>query len=362
MVVVQDQQLVRPVGGDLVVDVVFHPLPPRRHDRELALGLRGVEQPRLAGHRARHGQDQEALAAGQADTDPELLVALLIDEDVVGRGGADYVPPHPERPPGVVDRGVEQRRAVQRPGRAVERVRYLVGPGLAGHQVLDPQREALPAGEVGGVSQQPAVGAHAVGTDREELPVARQLVAVQQHLLAVQRRAVLAYRRPGVVRADGPAAEHRVLLALDRPHVVPPAALAARHGQVGFLGPRLDLAEDGLAKALLARRQRLGVGILRLEEGDRLRAFLVGQPRVLVDERVAMEGALLADPPGGRRLGAVGGGARWLGAHGSGVYEGPDDRVTAGAPDASWPERGAAAMVWSGRTRADTLPSPRERP
>ena len=301
VVVVQDQQAAGRAGARLVLDLVLHALPARRDEADLSLGPGGVQQPGLAGDRARDRQDQEPLAAGQPHADPELLVRLLVDQHVLRRGRAEHVPPHPVRPPGVVDGDVEQRRAIQRPGRAVEGVRDLVGRRLPGHQVLDPEGEALAAGEIGGVREQPPVRAHRVRAHSEERPVTGQLVPVEQHLLALERRAVRAHRRPGVVRADGAAAEHRVLLALDRPGVVPPAALAGRHGQVGLLGPGLDLAEDGLAQARLAGGQRLGVGVLGLEERDRLRIVLVLQPGVLVDERVIVKGALVADPPGGRR-------------------------------------------------------------
>src|SRR3712207_7319346 len=44
------------------------------------------------------------------------------------------LPPHPVRPPRLVDGQVEERGAVGRPGAAVERVGHLVGEHLAGAQ------------------------------------------------------------------------------------------------------------------------------------------------------------------------------------------------------------------------------------
>ncbi len=304
-VVVQDQQPVRPARRvELVLDRVLDAVPARRHHGELARRVGGVQQPDLAGQLARAGDHQVALAAGQADADPEPLVGLL-EHDHVARGrGADQVPPDPVGPPGLVHRDVEQRRAVGRPRAAVERAGDLVRRDLAGGQVLDPHGEPLAALEVGRVRELAAVRADVERAQREELAVPRELVPVEQDLLAVQRAAVgPVIGGRGVAGLDRAAALHRVLLALDRPRVVPPAALAVRHRQVGLLGPGLDLVEDRGPQALLARRQRLGVGVLRLQVGDGLRVLLVRQPRELVHEGVPVVDPLARHPPHLRRPG-----------------------------------------------------------
>jgi hypothetical protein len=107
---------------------------------------------------------------------------------------------------------------------------------------------------------------------------------------------------------------HRVLLALDRPGVVPPAALARRHRQVALLGPGLDLGEDLVLQRRERRRGGLGKGVLGLEVGDRVRVVAVGEPGVLVVNRVAVVGALAWDLLGERRR------ALGFGAHNGPVY------------------------------------------
>jgi len=167
---------------------------------------------------------------------------------------------------------------------------------------LDPQREALVAGEVGGVGQPALVRAGAERAEAEELVAVGQLVTVEQHLLPVQRPAVRGDRRDHLAGPDRAPAVHRVLLALDRPGVVPPAALAHRDGQVALLGARLDLLEDLLAQRGQMAGERAGVGVLGLQVADRVRVLLVGEPGVLVDHGVAVEGARAGDLLGLGRL------------------------------------------------------------
>ena len=178
----------------------------------------------------------------------EALVRLLEDHDVLGGLCADPVPPDPVRPPGVVHGRVEHGGAVQGPRAAGVGVRDLVRQRGPGGQVLDPQREPLVAGEVGGVGQPALVRAGAERAEAEELVADGQFVAVEQLLLPVQRLAVRGDRRDHLAGPHRAAAVHRVLLALDRPRVVPPAALAHRHGQVALLSARLDLLEDLIAQ------------------------------------------------------------------------------------------------------------------
>ena len=285
-----------------MLHVVVHALAARRHHAELSRRASGVQQPDLAGQHARAPDHDVALAAGQAHPDVEALVRFLEHHGVVGGGGADPVPPDPVRPPGVVHRRVEHGGAVQGPCAAGVGVRDLVRQRGPGGQVLDPQREPLVAGEVGGVGQPALVRAGPERAEAEELVAGRQLVAVEQHLLVVQRLAVLGHRREHLAGPDRAPAVHRVLLALDRPCVVPPAALAHRDGQVALLGARLDLLEDLLAQRGQVAGQRVGVGVLGLQVADRVRVLLVREPRVLVDHGVAVEGARAGDLLGLGRL------------------------------------------------------------
>ena len=301
-VVVQDQQaagVAGPARAGLVLHRVLDALPPRQHDPWRRHRLGGVQQPHLARQLARRRDAQVALAAGQPHPDPVPLVAFLQHDHVVGDRGTHQVPPHPEGAPGRVGRGVEQRRTVLGPGAAVVGVGDLVRGGLPGHQVLDPQRVAFRAGEIGRVGKHPAVRADAERAEREERRVPGQLVAVEQDLLAGQRPVLVHRRRGGLPRQRGAPAVQRVLLALDGPGVVPPVPLAGRHRQVGLLGTALDLAEDRLAEPGLARGHRGGVGVLGLQVGDRLRVVLPGQPGVLVHDGVTVVGPFVADPPGG---------------------------------------------------------------
>ena len=244
-----------------------------------------------------------------AHVDVEALVGLLVQHDVLIGRGADPVPPHPVGPPRVVDRHVEQDRTIQRPRAAVVGARDLVGQQGPGGQVLDPDREPLVAGEVGGVRQVAPVRARLVRAEGEEARPGGQLVAVEQHFLTVQRLAVLGQRRDDLARPDRAAAVHRVLLALDRPAVQPPVALAHRDRQVALLGSGLDLGEDLLLERGEPGGDRVGVGVLGRQVGDRVRVVLGGQPGVLIGHGVAVVGALVGDLLG----------RRWLGAHGGTV-------------------------------------------
>jgi hypothetical protein len=127
-----------------------------------------------------------------------------------------------------------------------------------------------------------------------------QFVAVEEYLLAGRRRTVHCGRWIGDRGIDGDPAVDGVLLALHHPAVVPPTALAGRHRQVGLLRPALDLVEDRFAEPGQRRGDRLGVPVLRLEIGDRVRVVLVGEPGVLVDHGVAVERPLGRYPLGDR--------------------------------------------------------------
>lgn len=281
----------------------------------------GGDDQDLAGHLAVDVDQDELLRPGQLHADPEPLVVLLVDHHVVGSGRADGVPPDPVRPPGVIHCHVEQHRGVGRPGGAVEGVGHLVGQQLAGGQVLHAQGEPLVPGEVGGVGQPATVRADVERAQREEVVPLGQEVAVEQHLLAVEPGAVGADRRLDLPVADRAAAVHPILLALDSPGVVPVPTLAGRHGQVGLPGALAGLLEQRRAQLGQVRRTRVGVRVLGGQVGDRLRVVLGGEPGVLVDDGVAVVGAL-AGHPLRRGRGSLGGhGGHVTGRHP--LYAGP---------------------------------------
>ena len=130
-VVVQHQEHVV-AADDGVLDAVLDALAARRDDPELAGRVVGVEDAVLAGDLAAAADDEEAVAAGAADRDPEALVGLVVDQDVLGRVGAEPVPPDLVGPPGVVDGRVEEVLAGEVPGGAVRRAGDLVRQQLAG--------------------------------------------------------------------------------------------------------------------------------------------------------------------------------------------------------------------------------------
>ena len=186
--------------------------------------------------------------------------------------------------------------AVAAPGGPAEHPGDLVVLETAGPQVLDPHREPLVAGRVGGVGQQVGVRADRGAAQGEELVALGQLVDVEQQLLAGQgglvRDAVLVGLRgsPVVVAADRDPAGGAVLLALVGAGVVPEAAVARRHRQVGLAGAGLDLLEDGLPQVGEVADPLLGVGVLGLEVGRDVGVLLGPQPVVLVDAGAAVVG------------------------------------------------------------------------
>ncbi len=287
-VVVHDQQ---PIAGRF--DVVLHALAPRCDAPRHARGVVDAEQPALRGDLAAGPEDQPALVAAGAHTEPEPLVRLGQHLDVLGRIGSQPVAEHHVRAPGLVGPGVEHV-FVPRPGDPVGGVGDLLRQQFTGRQVLDRQGEPLGAGDVQRIGQQPPAGGHAEGADGEELLIARLDIAVEQHFLADDLLLGVRRRRP--VRRPDPAVDP-ILRPLDGPGVVPVGRAVAvrreaRHRQVGLLGPRLDLAEDRLGQRAEVGRLRVGVGILGLEVADDLGILLVPQPFVGITERVPVMGPL----------------------------------------------------------------------
>ena len=283
-VVVHDQQ---PIAGRL--DVVLHALAARRDAPRHAFGVVGAEQPALRGDLAARPEQHPAVVAAAAHAEPEPLVRLGQHLDVLGRIGPQPVSEHHVRAPGLVGPGVEHV-VVLRPGDPVRGVGDLLGQQFAGRQVLDHQGEPLSPGEVQRIGQQPPVGGDAEGADGEELLVSRLDIAVEQHLLADDLLLGVRWRRP-VGRPD-PAVDP-ILRTLDGAGVVPVGrAVAVRrvagHRQVGFLGTRLDLAEDRLGQRAEVGGLRVGVGVLGLQVADDLGIVLVPQPFVRVAERVSV--------------------------------------------------------------------------
>jgi hypothetical protein len=278
--VVDDQQLVA-----RVLHVVLDPFSPRSHHDRLAGGVVGVEQPDLAGQLAAEGDLDRLLVAGQVHADPEPLVRLGQHQDVLA--GAQRVPPDLERPPGVVDPGVEDGGAVRGPGGAVVDVRELVRQELARGQVLHAQGEPLVTHQVDGVGEQPSVRGHVDGAEREELGVAGNDIAVEQHLLAGIS--------PSVAGGSSPSARTRQVIAYCLPSTVRCSTSGCRAGWAhsgrsagsARRSPRRlpPATVPGAPCAPRCRRSRPQVV-------EHLRAGLVPQPLVVVDEDIAVMGAV----------------------------------------------------------------------
>src|SRR5690606_24121755 len=313
-VVVQDQEAT--IAVRVMLDVVLDALPAGRDQHRVRLRTRGIDDPDLAGHLAVRINDHVSVRPAEPDADPEPFVGLLVDEYVspatvplavvspatvplatlrlgavlltaVRAAAAEPVPPHAVRAPGIVNGEVEHRGVVGRPRRTVEDVRDLVRQHLAGAKVLEPQREALVAGEVDRVREQVAVRAHVEGAEREVRRGAGLDVAVEQHLLAREWCTVACGRRGDLASLHPAAAVDPVLLPFDGAGVVPVPVLAYGYREVRLLGPRLDLVEDRLAQALLVLRPLPRVGVLGLEVRDGVRVVGVGEPGELVDHPVA---------------------------------------------------------------------------
>ena len=122
-------------------------------------------------------------------------------------------------------------------------------------------------------------------------------VRVEHHLLAVERNAGLHRRRiPIVLVSDRHAALRGVLFALFGAGEIPVAVHARRHGHVGFLHMRFEFVEQGLPQRFERFHTPFAVAVLRRHVVAYILRFLVPQPFVLVDEGVAVEGALLRHP------------------------------------------------------------------
>ena len=212
------------------------------------------------------GDDDVALAAGELQPDVEALVGLLVDENVVDLLGPELVAPHLVGAHGVVRHRVEEVALVGRPCRAVVGPFEQVRPIGARRHVADAQRELLVTVEVGGPGQQAVARADLEGTELEEALALGVGVLVQQDDLG------------GAGGARAPAMDRSRRAPRPSAHV-PPRTLPAGHALVGFLGPGLDLAEDGVDQVGVVGQPRVGVGVLGLEVGNGVGILPIPHPR-----------------------------------------------------------------------------------
>src|ERR1700722_81885 len=211
--------------------------------------------------------------------------------------------PHRVGTPCRIEGDVVDGSVVGGPGRARADADDLVGVLLSGTKIPEPQRITLVADYVDGIGQHISVRADAGGPEREEIVPFGFDVFVEQHLLAGDLGIFVEDRWVPVSRIGYRAtALDTVLLAFETASVVPPVAPADRYRQVSFLGARLDLIEDALAQRLEGGSRLGGVVVLGLQIGEHLRAGLVAQPFVRIDEHVMVEFSPGIDPLGDRRF------------------------------------------------------------
>ena len=214
-------------------------------------------------------------------------------ESAVGRDRrADLVEPDGVRPPGVVDRGVDDEPAVGGELRAGERLGDHVRQVTAGGELAHADGVPLVAGDIDAVEQEGPVRGDLEAAEGEELVALGLDVAVEQNLLAGHGLVGVEFRRgPVVGRSERCAALDAVLLAFAGAAVVPPVAPADRYREVGLQRARLDLLEDACALGLQMGRARIRVGVLALQVRDHLGVVLVAQPLVAVLDVVAVMAA-----------------------------------------------------------------------
>ena len=247
-------------------------------------GRRRVEQVDLAGDVRAGGDQQEAGAARLGDRDEEGRVVLLVEDGIAGRVVAQPVGADTVGPQILVELDIEQRPPVLGPLDRAGGVDDQVGQLVAAVQIAQMQPVALGAVLVGGVGEQPAVGADVQGAQVEVGLALGQLDLVQEddRLSGIERPAV-----------PGP-----VLGAREELPVILEAALAHRHRAVVGLDPRLELGVQMLDLRPQRRHEALEPGVLGLEIGADLgvrdlRVGGIAQPGIVVGP--AQAEALVAD-------------------------------------------------------------------
>ena len=165
-----------------MLGVVLHPLPTTadRDGRRLWFAWRRRPRPRACPAPAEITISPPLLA--RPDVQLEPLVGLVEDQHVLVVRRADSVPPHLERPVGVVVDGVEEVVGRRAPRAAVVAARHLVVQVGAALQVAEAQPVDLVARPVDGVGQQVLVRADHGEPELEVRRVVGEEVGVQEDL------------------------------------------------------------------------------------------------------------------------------------------------------------------------------------
>ena len=233
---------------------------------------------------------------GQSDAHPEAFIRLAVDLHVIRDGGADTVAHHRVRTPCAVEQHVEHPLRVRREAGAADALEPFLQL-VAGLKIADAEIVAFVAARVGAVQHPAAVLGDVHAADTEEIMALRLGVGVEHHLFAVEWHTGLHRRRIPIVRAaNRHPALHGILFALLGAGEVPVAIHARRHGHVGFLHMRFEFLEQRFAQRFERRHALFAVAVLRRHIVAHILRFLVAQPFVVIDERIAVEGALLWHP------------------------------------------------------------------
>ena len=224
----------------------------------LAIGLVAPQVTALAGHLARRGEDDEALALGQLDAELEAFVVLLEDQHVSRGRRAEHVAPHLVWAHGLVRPDVEERPAVRRPGRTVVNAVEDVLEVSPTREVTKAQLVELVAGDVHRVGEDVLVRASFNEPELEIFVALGELVDIQLNLFR------------GVHGIPAPA-EDLVIEALNRSDVVPPALEEGGRGYVGLLDSGHDLLVEPLLEPGRGAHGGVRVLVLGFQVGDNLR-------------------------------------------------------------------------------------------
>ena len=119
----------------LVVHRVIVPCPPGRHQDRFRRSVVRVDQPVFRGNMVASGDDDVLLGHRARYADEKSRIGLHVNHGVVLHRVTQYVPPDPPRSPVVVQRGVEERRVVERPYGLPPHVLDFVLEQLSGFQV-----------------------------------------------------------------------------------------------------------------------------------------------------------------------------------------------------------------------------------
>ncbi|GBD41717.1 hypothetical protein HRbin39_01101 [bacterium HR39] len=238
---------------------VLHPvvvaLAPRHHGLATLQGA-GVEQPHLAGDVGAGPDHHEAAASRLADADEEGGIGFLV-EHAWAFGRVDAGRQHPVRAKTRIELHHKQGAPVLGPHHAAAGIGKLEGQVLAAGEIAHPHRVALRPVGVGGIGEQPPVGA---GAQRAQVEV---VLPLGEAVLVEDR-----HERPAAQR---PAFPHPVLGTRGIAPAVFEGALAYRDRLVLLLDAAPELGEEPFLEVAQMGGRGLPVGVLRLDAGQHVR-------------------------------------------------------------------------------------------